>query len=115
MQFDPNNDIDLDAISAWIELSDFYTFPYVVSFSSWKDLMVKLVTTDFQVISRRMHEFNEQQERELLQQWHKILVKIDRAKQERKTSNKRSRDFQTALKEEYGYMVDEEDCLTEAA
>jgi hypothetical protein len=43
--------------------ADFYTFPHVILFDSWEDLVVKLQTIDLRAVSAAMHEYNARQVR----------------------------------------------------
>jgi hypothetical protein len=43
--------------------ADFYTFPHVILFDSWEDLVTKLQTTDLRAVSAAMQEHNARQVR----------------------------------------------------
>ena len=76
MNYDPNNDIDYDAILHWIRLSDFYTFPFVTQFTSFEHLFRLLATTDFAAASRNMQNYNIIDKDDIYDKWQKILERV---------------------------------------
>jgi len=74
--FDPNNDVDEESLFWWLKLSDFYTKPHIIHFSSWDDLIDKLQTTDLNAVSKRMVDENERFSLALKKQWRWILRRI---------------------------------------
>jgi len=75
---DPNNDRDRTAIRYWLNFSDFYQWPHIIYYESTDDLIKKLNTTNFAMISKRMKEYNKQFGKNLLQKWKQILDNIKR-------------------------------------
>jgi hypothetical protein len=75
---DPNNDQNRIAIRYWLNFSDFYQWPHIVYYESIDDLVRKLDTTDFRMISRKMKEYNKQFGESLLTKWKHILENIKR-------------------------------------
>ncbi|CAH1779013.1 unnamed protein product [Owenia fusiformis] len=73
---DPNNDKDLEAIKYWLKYSDFYQWPHIVYFDSYKDLIKKLETTDLRKVSDGMREYNKKVKTDLIQRWQTILEKV---------------------------------------
>jgi hypothetical protein len=88
MKSDPNNDLSYEAVLEWISLSDFYQFPFVLQFSSWKELLSLLLTTNFDEISKKMSSFNDELERNHFEKWKKILTSIKEAKEKRMIRNR---------------------------
>lgn len=62
---DPNDDHNIESLRFWLAKSDFYTFPYVTTFSSMDDLVHKVNVVEQQgmwdSISQKMRQFNKQQ------------------------------------------------------
>jgi hypothetical protein len=75
---DPNNDRDRTAIRYWLNFSDFYQWPHIIYYESTDDLIKKLNTINFRMVSKKMKEYNEQFSKNLLQKWQKILNNIKR-------------------------------------
>jgi len=75
---DPNNDRDRTAIRYWLNFSDFYQWPHIIYYESTDDLIKKLDTTDFAMISKKMKEYNKEFGESLLQKWKQILDNIKR-------------------------------------
>lgn len=73
---DPNNDRDRISIRHWLNFSDFYQWPHITYYDSTDDLIKKLNTTDFKMISNKMKEYNKQFEENLLKKWKDILKNI---------------------------------------
>lgn len=73
---DPNDDLDEDAIRFWLNFSDFYQWPHVITFSSMDDLVNKMVTVDLYEISRRMKQYNEKIRLSIKSTWSKVLLKL---------------------------------------
>ena len=88
IQYDPNNEVNYDAIKAWISLSDFYTFPYITTFESWDDLLGMLYSggegvlnsggkmVDLLNISRSMLAYHATLQRDTILKWKRILHNI---------------------------------------
>ncbi|UJR08081.1 hypothetical protein I4U23_012358 [Adineta vaga] len=75
---DPNNDRNESSIRYWLKFSDFYQWPHIIYFESIDDLIQKLSSTDFDMISKKMKKYNEKVRRNLLKKWKNILQKIKR-------------------------------------
>ncbi len=75
---DPNNDRDRTAIRYWLNFSDFYQWPHIIYYESTDDLIKKLNTTDFGMVSKKMKEYNKQFSESLLKKWKEILANIKR-------------------------------------
>jgi hypothetical protein len=68
-KYDPNDEVNPDAISYWMSFSDFYQFPHLIYFDSWADLLEKALNTDFLEVSNKMKLFNLKFENNLIDQW----------------------------------------------
>jgi len=79
---DPNNDFDRNAIKYWLNFSDFYQWPHIIYYESFDDLVHRLHTTDFNMISVKMKIYSSQVKQMLLEKWRGILTNI------KKNSNK---------------------------
>jgi hypothetical protein len=75
---DPNNDLDRISIRYWLNFSDFYQWPHIIYYESTDDLVKKLYTTDFAMISKKMKKYNKQFAENLIQKWKQILDNIKR-------------------------------------
>jgi hypothetical protein len=75
---DPNNDQDRQAIRYWLNFSDFYQWPYITYYESTDDLIQKLSSTDFRMISKKMKKYNKRAGASLLNKWNEILDNIKR-------------------------------------
>ena len=74
---DPNNDTDREAFLHWIQYGDFYQWPHIIHFNSWKDLRRKLEETDFEVVSDEMLGFVKRAIDKTSAEWTKILDQTD--------------------------------------
>ena len=98
IQYDPNNEVNYDAIKTWISLSDFYTFPYVTTFESWDDLLGMLYSggkvvlnsggkkIDLLNISRSMLAYHATLQHDTILKWRRILHNIHTNKRMHSTS-----------------------------
>ncbi|CAF3647613.1 unnamed protein product [Rotaria sordida] len=50
---DPNNDLNCISIRYWLNFSDFYQWPHIIYYESIDDLIEKLISTDFRMISKK--------------------------------------------------------------
>jgi hypothetical protein len=75
---DPNNELDQKAVRYWLNFSDFYQWPHIIYFDSTDDLIEKLTSTDFSLISRKMKRYNKLVGKNLLKKWNQILDNIKR-------------------------------------
>ncbi|CAF0805270.1 unnamed protein product [Rotaria sp. Silwood1] len=73
---DPNSDLDRTAIRYWLNFSDYYQWPHIIYYESVEDLIEKLTSTDFRMISKKMKEYNKQVGTTLLEKWKHILNTI---------------------------------------
>ncbi|CAF4769311.1 unnamed protein product [Rotaria socialis] len=73
---DPNNDYDRSAIRYWLNFSDFYQWPHITYYESADDLISKLISTDFRMISKQMNEYNRQVGESVVKKWKEILNNI---------------------------------------
>lgn len=79
---DPNRYDNIDIMSQWIELSDFYNNewqPYITYFDSFEDLAEKMKTVNLSETSLRMSEFNKIRKEKIYSSWEKILSNISNA------------------------------------
>lgn len=83
MQYDPNNDKDYEAILHWIRLSDFYTFPFVVQFTSFDHLFSLLTTTDLSAVSKNMHSYNTNDKDSIYKKWETILRNVQEMRKDK--------------------------------
>lgn len=115
LKSDPNNEYSLEAVTEWIRLADFYTFPHITVFDSFEQLLMQLQTADLANISASMQTYNTKVKASLHAEWRAILGKVVRFKEE---SHKSLRvelpmDVNQALKEAYGFTLSETDCHTQ--
>jgi len=76
-EHDPNNDTDREAFLHWVQYADFYQWPHIIHFNSWKDLRRKLEETDFEVVSDEMLGFVKRAIDKTSAEWTKILDQTD--------------------------------------
>jgi hypothetical protein len=77
---DPNRYDNIEVMSKWIELSDFYNqewMPHIVYFDSFKDLSYKLSNTNLTEVNNNMKDFNVKRTEIIYSKWKKILDEID--------------------------------------
>lgn len=74
---DPNNDTGREAFLHWVQYADFYQWPHIIHFNSWKDLRRKLEETDFEVVSDEMLGFVKRAIDKTSAEWTKILDQTD--------------------------------------
>jgi hypothetical protein len=124
---DPNNDLSLSAIEEWLSLSDFYQFPYVLTFNSWKELFQILITyklSDWNEVSQKMHAFNLEREASQEMKWATILEKLSENKKKRDRENQGNTeehvshniselDINSKLSTLYQYQLKEDDCFAQ--
>jgi hypothetical protein len=72
--YDPNDDTDPAAVAWWLQWSDYYTFPHVILFDSWQELLDKLNSADLVAVSAAMHAHSATQEAELAHTWRRIFA-----------------------------------------
>lgn len=85
-KFDPNNELDYNAILEWIKLADFYEFPHIIQFSSWNELFSLLVTLDLNNVSKKMKEFNILEHIKVVDSWNIVLKNIIRGKKYKRSA-----------------------------
>lgn len=76
---DPNIYNNIQIMSKWIELSDFYNeewMPYITYFDSFEDMEFKLKTTDLSEVSNKMMNFNLQRKQKIYKLWQEKLNNI---------------------------------------
>jgi len=73
---DPNNDRNRTSIRYWLNFSDFYQWPHIIYFDSTDDLLQKLSSTNFEMVSKKMKAYSQQLSANLLEKWKEILVNI---------------------------------------
>ena len=76
---DPNMYNDVEIMSKWIELSDFYNIdwmPHIVYFDSFEDLKQKMKTTNLEEVSNNMREFNIIRKQKIHDKWNNILERV---------------------------------------
>jgi hypothetical protein len=115
---DPNDEYNVTAIRQWVQLADFYQFPHIVQFSSFKELIILLMVSDLQGISRNMQRYNEEMLRDIRREWTEILQKIELYKQSNSQSSTMSTlpsDVNEALAVGYGVKLLEGDCVHQVA
>lgn len=119
-RFDPNNEFNPNAIRAWLELSDFYTWPHVILFDSQEDLIQLLTGRESLVFalketSANMRNFMSKIENGVTRAWDAILegVQQDNVFRQYTKSAKYPLSLNDALQEQYGYQLDTEHCYRE--
>ncbi|CAF1535618.1 unnamed protein product [Didymodactylos carnosus] len=68
---------NLEAFKYWIQFADFYQLPYIQTFDSWDDLIVKLAQTNFQSVHDQMMTENLRRRTYLIKEWLKIIDQIE--------------------------------------
>lgn len=76
-EFSPNEDKYLP-FKYWIKYSDYFQWPFVTVFRSWKDLIKKLRHLNLAEISENMKWFNSLRETDLLENWCKIIKRLNK-------------------------------------
>ena len=76
--YDPNSDSDED-MKYWIQFSDYYQWPFITVFNSWDDLIQKLNKINLNELSGKIKEYNKLKQADLLNNWCKILKKVNRS------------------------------------
>ncbi|CAF1633442.1 unnamed protein product, partial [Didymodactylos carnosus] len=74
---DLSPDVDIEAFKYWIKFADYYQLPYIQTFDSWDDLIMKLANTNFQLVHDQMMTENEKRRSYLIAEWTKIIEKIE--------------------------------------
>lgn len=74
---DPNNDVSKTDFLYWIQLSDFYQWPYIVLFDSWKDLEEKIQTSVWSKISHNMLTYHNAVLKNTTTLWKSLLYQVD--------------------------------------
>ena len=82
--YDPNDDVHVEALEAWLQFADFYTWPHIVLFDSLEHLVELLKTTDLKEVFAGMAEFSKQRQSDILHRWETILDTIRAQRQQRK-------------------------------
>ena len=86
---------DKEAEYYWIQLSDFFEWPYITYYDDPKDLARKLEEADFENIHKLMVKENERRRKVLVNNWCKVFNKIEKGR-------KVPQDYDKAIKELYG-------------
>ena len=77
--YDPNDELDSEAVMYWLQFSDFYSFPHVILFDSWEHLAKRLKTVDFADVSRKMCDHNAKELTRIAAQWEEVLGKVQQS------------------------------------
>ena len=101
---DPNDDVHEQPLQFWLAKSDYYVMPHIVYYSSWDDLLVKLVTTDFDAVSERMRQHSELTEAKLTRQWKGLLARMFRDRPQDGYAMPPS--YEVAMKELWGMDIE---------
>lgn len=121
-QHDPNNEFSEQAVHAWVQLADFYTWPHVVLFDSPEELAELLsprasLATELQDISDSMLTFMRQVDASTKRAWSYIIEGVLLDRRHRRYSEVDPETYPTnvneALQEQYGYQLDTTDCYSE--
>jgi len=67
--YDPNDQMNIDAIAYWIKWADFYEWPFIETYDSFDDLMDKLGKADLPGTSLKMVAENVRMKAELEETW----------------------------------------------
>lgn len=71
---DPNSDVNLKAISYWLQYAEFYQRPHIVLYNSFRDLAHKLIHSNLTQISEAMRNYTEILKEESLLKWRHVMV-----------------------------------------
>ena len=119
-QHDPNNEFSEAAVGAWVQLSDFYTWPHVILFDSPEELVELLLPRkgllpSLQTVSQRMVQFLGDVDEGTKLAWSYILEGIAQDKRHRRYTKAQSypETLNEALQEQYGYQLSAKDCYAE--
>ena len=78
-KYDPNNYLDLDSVSFWIEYADFYDttwMPYITYFDSLDEVNDIVTIMDTNKISNQMKKFNDSRKNNIYKLWNHTLEEI---------------------------------------
>jgi hypothetical protein len=75
--YSPEDIVLPEAIRYWLQFADYYQLPYIQTFSSWVELIVKLSKTDFKTVHENMHQENLRRKADLIEKWKSIFAQID--------------------------------------
>ena len=76
-KYSPNSDSTIP-LQYWLKYSDYFQWPFVTVFRSWEDLLEKLNTLNLTLISENMRWFNGLREADLLENWCKVIKKLNK-------------------------------------
>jgi len=117
---DPNNEFSAQAVAAWLQLCDYYTWPHVVLYDSPEELVELLkprrsLLPALQTISRSMRQFMTEIDGGVKLAWSYILEGIAQDRKSRGYTDSQSypATLNRALQEQYGYQLSSEDCYQE--
>lgn len=75
--YSPEDLISSEAISYWLQFADYYQLPHIQTFSSWENLIEKLLIADFNNINKQMYGENLKRKDKLIKDWTSIFSQID--------------------------------------
>lgn len=75
--YSPEDIVLPDAMRYWLQFADYYQLPYIQTFSSWNDLILKLSKTNFKTVHENMHKENLRRKANLIEKWKSIFAQID--------------------------------------
>jgi hypothetical protein len=115
---DPNNEFSKESVHAWVELSDYYIWPHVITFNSMDELVEILTPTDelfdnLAGISAAMKHFMYNLDGKLTSAWDFILDGVAKDKKNRAFKNSYPGTLNDALKDQYGRTLVNHDCYEE--
>eukprot|EP00223_Ostreococcus_mediterraneus_P007849 CAMPEP_0179702648 /NCGR_PEP_ID=MMETSP0937-20121108/2385_1 /TAXON_ID=548131 ORGANISM="Ostreococcus mediterraneus, Strain clade-D-RCC2593" /NCGR_SAMPLE_ID=MMETSP0937 /ASSEMBLY_ACC=CAM_ASM_000575 /LENGTH=315 /DNA_ID=CAMNT_0021575787 /DNA_START=630 /DNA_END=1577 /DNA_ORIENTATION=- len=73
---DPNNIMSERDLAHWLVFADFYQWPAITYFDSWKDLFEKLNSSNLHEIHMEMMKFNKEQKHQIILQWKRLLQQM---------------------------------------
>lgn len=72
-----SNSSDSEFVRERISKFDFYNWPHVIQFDSWKDLITKLNSMDLLKVRQLMKKHNEESNREILKRWKEGMLEFE--------------------------------------
>ncbi|RYE85583.1 MAG: hypothetical protein EOO65_00035 [Methanosarcinales archaeon] len=98
--FDPNQAAHPNAVSYWLRFADYYTFPHIIYFDDWDDLVRVLTTVDLNAVSRAMLDAGARLRHDVARKWKTVFDSIIPASA--RPSMRHLTSYEDAMKAIYG-------------
>ena len=106
-QYDPNNLTDVSSMRYWLNYSDFYQWPGVTYFDSWKDLFEKISSTNLDAVHAEMMKHNKLMYEYILGEWEDVFNRAFAKSKHRLADRKDLVSWKSAIKLRYPGVPDE--------